>query len=172
MSSDLPLSTTPPSTAEPAPQPPQGLHLKRPCILVSDLDQSLRLYRDVLGFRLDYVGEADADSYLYTVFQIPAEGHLTFAALSTDYEPRSLALTEVQGISLPNAPIPRRIATVIQVPHVSPLSKEIQALGLTLIRPHSFTAPPNLVFTEQGFYDFDGHLIVLYDRHTDEIDNL
>lgn len=168
MSSDLPLSPTPPTPAESTTREPQGLHLKRPCIVVSDLEQSLKLYRDILGFRLDYVGEADDDSYLYTVFQIPPDGHLRFAALSTDYETRSLALTEVKGVSIPNTPIPHRIATVIQVSHVTPLAKEIQALGLPLIRPHSFSAPPNLVFTEQGFYDFDGHLIVLYDKHTSD----
>ena len=60
---------------------PSSLHLKRPCLLVADLDRSLTLYRDCLGFRLDYVGEADADSYLYKVFQLPAEAKMRFAAV-------------------------------------------------------------------------------------------
>ena len=62
----------------------------------------------------------------------------------------------------PPAP-PFREATVIQVAGVPSLLDEIAALGLKILSPSHFTAPPNLVFTEQGIYDFDGHLLVLYD---------
>lgn len=141
-----------------------GLHLKRPCLLVSDLERSLTLYRDTIGFHLDYVGAADDDSYLYTVFKIPPESCLTFAALSTAHEPRSLALTEIKGVPLPQPQYPHRIAIVIQVSDVTSSITTIQKLGLEVIQPQTFTAPPNMTFTEQGFYDFDGHLIVLYDK--------
>ncbi|NEP15714.1 MAG: VOC family protein [Leptolyngbya sp. SIO4C1] len=143
--------------------PKLGLHLKRPCLLVADLDQSLRLYQATLGFRLDYVGIASPDSYLYQVFQLPPSAQLRFAALSTEHELRALALTEVKGIELPSNPVPHRIATVIQVADVAELISQVQVLGLSAIAPTQFTAPPDLTFTEQGFYDFDGHLIVLYD---------
>lgn len=141
-----------------------GLHLKRPCLLVSDLEKALTLYRDILGFRLDFVGAADEDSYLYTVFQIPLHGRLTFAALSTAHESRALALTEVQGVELPMPQQPYRIAVVIQVGDLAATIQSIQALGLDVMPSRSFTAPPDMTFTEQGFYDFDGHLIVLYDK--------
>ncbi|MEM8808337.1 MAG: VOC family protein [Cyanobacteria bacterium P01_G01_bin.38] len=143
--------------------PKAGLHLKRPCLLIADLDQSLQLYRDILGFRLDYVGEASPESYLYKVFQLPAQAQMRFAALSTDHEERALALTEVKGISLEAPSPPYRSGTVIQVEAVAPLIDKIRALGLTIMPPTHFTAPPDLAFTEQGFLDFDGHLEVLYD---------
>lgn len=76
----------------------RGLHLKRPCLVIADLKQSLTIYQQILGFKLDYVGEASANSYLYTVFKIPPHGKLTFAALSTDHEPRGIALTKVKGV--------------------------------------------------------------------------
>ena len=141
-----------------------GLHLKRPCLLVSDLEKALTLYRDVLGFRLDFVGAADDDSYLYTVFQIPQHGRLMFAALSTEHEPRGLALTEVKGVDLPQPRPPYRVAIVIQVGDLAMTIRAIQTLDLEVMPPRSFTAPPDMTFTEQGFYDFDGHLIVLYDK--------
>ncbi|MEL6247348.1 MAG: VOC family protein [Cyanobacteria bacterium J06648_16] len=144
-------------------QPYPGLHIKRPCLLVADLDRSLSLYRDILGFRLDYVGEASAESYLYTVFQLPAEAQLRFAALTSDKEERALALTEVKHFALSPPMPPHRQATVIQVASVTPLLDPIKSAGLTVLPPSHFTAPPNLAFTEQGVYDFDGHLIVLYD---------
>lgn len=142
---------------------PSGLHLKRPCLLVADLERSLTLYRDCLGFTLDYVGDADPESYLYPVFQLPAETQLRFAALSTKQEPRALALTEVKGSVLPAPSIPHRGATIIRVPSLAEVLPQIQALGLSPIRASSFTTPPNLMFTEQAVCDFDGHLLVLYE---------
>ena len=140
-----------------------GLHLKRPCLLVADLERSLTLYRDILGFQLDYVSAASPESYLYKVFQIPAEAQLTFATLSTEHEVRALALTEVKGITLPERSLPYQTGTVIQVSDVPLVIEQVQALGLAVVEPSFFTAPPNLSFIEQGFYDFDGQLIVLYE---------
>ena len=142
---------------------PQGLHLKRPCLLVADLQRSLTIYRDILGFRLDYESAADPDSYLYSVFHLPPQAQLRFSALSTEYELRALALTEVKGIDLPAPTTPYRAATVLRVPDVPPIIAKLTELGLEIVKPSTFTAPPNLRFTEQGFCDYDGHLIVLYD---------
>ena len=139
------------------------LHVKRPCILVADLERSLSLYRDLLEFRLDYVGDASADSYLYKVFKIPSSAKLRFATLSTEREDRALALTEVKGIELPKPSTMYSIAIVLQVNKVEPLIEAIKKMNLNVIEPSHFTAPPNLHFTEQGFYDFDNRLIVLYD---------
>lgn len=161
-----------PAIPPPAPSPKEAnhqtdlaptLHLKRPCLTIADLDRSLVLYRDTLGFRLDYVGEASPESYLYPVFDLPANAQLRFAALSTAREPRALALTEVKGIELPPPPTPRRAAIVIQVPDVASTIETLHSLELHIIRSSSFTAPPNLRFTEQAFFDYDHHLIVLYD---------
>ena len=112
MDSPRPSTTPPPQKT--------GLHLKRPCLVVSDLERSLTLYRDILGFQLDYIGEASPNSYLYKVFQIPSEAQIRFAALSTPHEIRALALTEVKGIVLPSYPPPYRAATVVQVEDVPP----------------------------------------------------
>ncbi|GAB4544324.1 MAG: hypothetical protein Tsb0014_38320 [Pleurocapsa sp.] len=140
-----------------------GLHLKRPCIIVRDLDRALTIYQDILGFKLDYRSPADPDSYLYSVFKFPKNANLAFAALSTDYEPRSLALTEVKGIELASPSLPHRIATVIRVESVTSIIEQIRPLNLDIVAPNYFTAPPNLFFTEQAFCDYDNNLIVIYD---------
>ncbi|MEM9264183.1 MAG: VOC family protein [Cyanobacteria bacterium P01_F01_bin.13] len=142
---------------------PSSLHLKRPCLLVADLERSLTLYRDCLGFSLDYVGKADPNSYLYPVFQLPTEAQLRFAALSTEQEPRALALTEVKGSQLPHPSSPHMGATVIRVPSLKDVLPQLKTLGLSPIEASSFSTPPNLIFTEQAVCDFDGHLIVLYE---------
>jgi catechol 2,3-dioxygenase-like lactoylglutathione lyase family enzyme len=156
-----PLPNNAPASPPPTSKP--GLHLKRPCLVVADLQRSLKLYQDILGFRLDYLSAASETSYLYTVFKIPKHGKLTFATLSTEHELRALALTEVKGVDLPCPQPPHSIGLVIQVAELNPTILAIQALDLEIMPPSYFTAPPNLAFTEQGFFDFDGHLIILYE---------
>jgi catechol 2,3-dioxygenase-like lactoylglutathione lyase family enzyme len=140
----------------------QTLHLKRPCLAIADLARSLSLYRDILGFRLDYDSPADANSYLYKVFGFSSAAKLHFAALSSDCESRALALTEVKGIELPEPSQPQRLGLVVRVRSLDDVIAKVQQLGLTVIDAHSFDAPPNLRFTEQAICDFDGHLIILY----------
>ncbi|MGD2180112.1 VOC family protein [Lusitaniella coriacea] len=147
----------------PQPQDELGLHLKRPCLVISDLARSLTLYRDILGFTLDYQSEASPDSYLYRVFRLPQKAQLVFASLSTQYEPRAISFVEVKGIELPSPSVPHRAAIVIRVPQLAPTIEKIVTRGLEIVEPNTFNAPPNLHFTEQGFWDEDGHLIVLYD---------
>jgi catechol 2,3-dioxygenase-like lactoylglutathione lyase family enzyme len=141
----------------------EGLHIKRPCLLVADLERALKVYRDILGFHLDYQSEASPNSYLYTVFGLPKEAKLTFAALNSECETRALAFAEVKGIDLPPPTIPRRTGIVIRVRDLDRVISQIRALGLLTVEPHSFDAPPNLRFSERGFCDYDGHLIVLYE---------
>ena len=152
---------------KPVSLPETALHLKRPCLAVADLDRALKIYCDILGFRLDYRSAADADSYLYSVFKFPPHAQLAFAALSTKYEPRSLALTEVKGIELDPPRPPYRQGTVLRVPEVASIIAKIRELNLEIVRANIFTAPPNLIFTEQAFHDYDGHLIILYDVRTE-----
>jgi catechol 2,3-dioxygenase-like lactoylglutathione lyase family enzyme len=138
------------------------LHIKRPCLIVADLERSLVLYRDILGFRLDYISAASPNSYLYPVFGLPEQAKLTFAALSTESEPRALALTEVKGIELTPPSPPYRTALVIRVSNLAATIEKIRDLQLPVIEPNSFTTPPNLQFTEQAFCDRDAHVIMLY----------
>ena len=140
--------------------------MKRPCLTVADLPRALSIYQDILGFRLDYESEASPTSYLYPVFQLPPEAKLKFAALSTEYEPRALTLTEVKGIPLPPPTIPQRAAIVLRVPEVATVIQKLSQLGLETIAPNTFDAPPNLKLTEQAFWDYDRHLIVLYEVKT------
>ncbi len=140
-----------------------GLHLKRPCLVIADLERSLNLYQNILGFNLEYINDETPNSYFYPVFRFPPEAKLTFAALRTDYEPRALGLTEVKGIELPPPSIPSRLALVIQVENLSETIAKIRELNLEIIPPHSFIGTNNLRFREQAFLDYDGHLLLLYE---------
>ncbi|WP_198954261.1 hypothetical protein [Moorena bouillonii] len=88
---------------------------------------------------------------------------LKFASLSTEDEPRALALTEAKGIELPTPTTPYPLALVVRVKDLTLTIEKIRELGLDTIEPNYFTRPPNLNFTEQAFCDYDGHRIMLYD---------
>ena len=140
----------------------ETLKLKRPCLVISDLECSLKLYQDILEFKLVYRSEADPSSYLYSVFCLPQAAQLTFAALSTPSEPRALALVEVKGIQLPPSQMPYRCALIIEVSEIESKIARIRRLGLEVIEPNFFTTTNNLSFVEQACCDYDRHRLMLY----------
>jgi catechol 2,3-dioxygenase-like lactoylglutathione lyase family enzyme len=144
------------------------LTIKRPCLVISDLERSLQLYQDILQFELVYRSEASGSSYLYSVFGLPPEAQVTFAAFSTENEPRALALVEVKGIQLPSPQMPYRCALVIQISDLESRIAKIRELGLEAIEPNTFTTENHLKFVEQGFCDRDRNRIMLYQCISDE----
>jgi hypothetical protein len=141
----------------------ENLLIKRPCLTVADLKRSLSIYQDILGFKLIYQSKADPDSYLYSVFDLPPQAQLTFAALSTKNNPRALALTEVKGIKLSPSQNSYSCALVIEVSELQSKIEQIRQLNLKIVRPNHFTTENNLSFMEQAFSDYDGHKIMLYE---------
>ncbi len=155
-----PQSDTPATKAAPVFAFP---HYKRPNLVVADIDRSLTIYRDILGFSGNNIQDSSADSFSYPVFNIPLEATLRFITLGEPSEARTMALTEVTGITmaeLPNAP--HRTAHVIGVEDLSGKIDQIQALGLETTES-KIAGGSEFRFIEQAFTDFDGHLIVLYE---------
>jgi len=138
--------------------------IDRHSILVSDLDRSLTLYRDILGLEPGRVNATGEDSYSYVFFNIPPGSMRRFAYLSgADGAKNVLGIGEVPGIE-PNLPEePRSVAWVTTVPDVEGVIEQVQALGLELIPPQEFMSReagrPGL---EAGVIDFDGHLVLFY----------
>jgi len=136
---------------------------KRINLCVSDLDRSLEIYRDTLGFTIDYQKDSKEDSYSYPVFTLPKEAKIRFATLNTKSQERTLALTEVTGIELPSMPVPRMVAAVINCPDFDYVIAKVKAVGLEVIEPQALPGPDgNAKGREAAFIDPDGHLIVLY----------
>lgn len=140
----------------------EDLLYKRTTLLVADLERSLEVYRDILGFSVFQVKESGKDSYSYPVFKIPEHATITFATLSSPSQVRTLALTEVKGVTLPKPSAPLMSAAVIQVVDLPAKIERLAALGLETTAPkkaegHDFS------FLEQAFIDYDGHLVVLYE---------
>jgi catechol 2,3-dioxygenase-like lactoylglutathione lyase family enzyme len=137
-------------------------YFQRAALVVNDLEKALAVYRDLLGFTLEFVGDRESDAYAYEIFAIPEKVPIRFAALSSASQQRTLALIEAPGhaASLGDA---RRVATVIQVPSVVETTARVRALGLEAHEPRTELEPANgPPRTEGGFYDHDGHTVVIY----------
>jgi catechol 2,3-dioxygenase-like lactoylglutathione lyase family enzyme len=136
--------------------------LKRVNLLVADLDRSLAIYRDILGFRVFEISESSPQSYSYAVFGIPAKAKLRFATLDSSTETRALALTEVKGVELPAPPAFGTSSPVIRVTHFDEVLARLRAAGLRVVEPRRSKTPEGREFSELGFTDPDGHVVVLY----------
>lgn len=139
----------------------QGVYIRRPTLVVSDMDQALVLYRDILGLKLSRLKEDNEDSYVFTTFNIPAGTTVMHATLDTDTGARVLSLVEVKGIPPVSKDEAVRTAAILmnangQMDRIrSRLIKE----GYTVMPLHALGSTGR----EFAFLDQDGHLLALYE---------
>ncbi|MEL6686079.1 MAG: VOC family protein [Pseudomonadota bacterium] len=139
-------------------------HVKRPNLLVADLERSLEIYRDIIGFEAAPIGTSALDSYSYPVFAIPPEGRMRFTYLGEAMEDRVFGLTEVSNVDLPRPAdrTPYMSTVVIGVNGIQEIMEKLRALGLEMTEPR-VSGGTEFIFTEVSFVDPDGHMIVLYE---------
>ena len=138
------------------------VRVQRTNLVVADLDRAFRVYRDILGFRVDFILGDRPQAYSYTVFQIPREAKTCFAALSSRNQDRSLALTEVKGVALPEPGLPGSHALVLEVNDFDGVLKGAEGEGLKVFPEETLRTHDGRLGREIGMLDHDGHLIVLY----------
>ena len=137
--------------------------LKRINLCVADMERSLKVYRDILGFTVNHMKDSDSDSYSYPVFVFPKEAKLRFATLDTPTQERTLAITEVRGVTLPKLPIPHTSAVVINCINMDEVIAKVKAMGLKVVPEQPLPGPDGKPKgRETAFVDPDGHLVVLY----------
>jgi len=134
---------------------------QRIAIIVDDLDKAFQVYRDLLGFTLEYVADQNDEGFAYEIFDIPESVQIRFATLSSESQQRTMALIEAPGFA--SAQTERRSAAVIQVPSVAETLAKAKTLGLKTCEPRTeldpSKGPPR---TESAFYDYDGNTVVIY----------
>ncbi|MGI9225863.1 MAG: VOC family protein [Woeseiaceae bacterium] len=137
------------------------LRFQRGNFIVKDIETSLTLYRDVLGFELAFIKDSPDDSYSYPVFQIDESHKMRFAVLSTEEQVRVMALTEVPAV-LPPVPHPRRSAIVLEVGDVDAVCDGARAAGCHVYDEEELHTHDGRVGREVGIVDFDDNLVVIY----------
>lgn len=161
------MSTVTYSDPDPAPVVKQTEfaypHVKRPNLLVADLERSLEIYRDILGFEDAEIGTSGLDSYSYPVFNIPREARMRFVYLGEPGEDRVFGLTEINNVDLPRpADRPYMSTVVIGITGFDEAYEKLRALGLDTTEPR-VSGGSEFTFKEGRFVDPDGHMIVIYE---------
>lgn len=154
-----------PAQVQPAASAPEIIypHVKRPNLVVSDLQRSLTIYRDILELTASDISTSSPESYSYPVFKIPEGAPIRGVTLHEPGEQRVLALTELATLDLPTpSNAPHMSAVVIGVTDLENKFERLGALGLTTTEP-KIAGGAEFDFVEQAFVDYDGHLIVLYE---------
>lgn len=139
-----------------------GTRFQRANFVVSDLERSLLLYRDILGMQVAFSKDSPDDSYSYDVFGIDHSIALGFAVLSTADQPRVMALTELRGVELPQPSLPRRAAIVLHVDDIDQIVAGCAAAGLQVFPEDRLETHDGRVGREVGLLDADGNLVVIY----------
>ncbi|MEE4184261.1 MAG: VOC family protein [Gammaproteobacteria bacterium] len=141
---------------------PAGTRFQRANFVVSDLERSLLLYRDILGMQVEFSKDSPDDSYSYAVFGIDRSVALGFAVLSTASQPRVMALTELRDAELPPPALPRRAAIVLHVDDIDQVVAGCAAAGLHVFPEDRLETHDGRVGREVGLLDADGNLVVVY----------
>jgi catechol 2,3-dioxygenase-like lactoylglutathione lyase family enzyme len=143
-------------------EPYFGSSFVRVNLVVTDMERALRLYRDILGFRMDVLTDSPPTSFSYPLFSVDKDVQLKRAFLSGgSKQPMTIALTEVDGIEAYAPPVPFRSAMVIEAPGpVEELRTKLAAEGIEIDADWDITA--YIARTDLSFTDHDGHRFVVY----------
>ena len=139
-----------------------NVRFQRANYVVTDLERSLTLYRDILGLHVEFSKDSEPDSYSYGVFEIDRSKALGFAVLGTPTQPRVMALTEIRDAKLPDPPLPRRAAIVLHIDDIDGVVGACRDAGLQVYLEDHLETNDGRTGREFGVVDFDGNLIVLY----------
>lgn len=141
---------------------PRAVRFQRANYIVSDLDRALTLYRDILGLQIAFIKDSESDSYSYPVFEIDKRAMMRFAVLSTEDQPRVMALTEVRAIDLPHPKMPRRAAIVLDMPDIDGVLADCEKHGFFTYPEECLETHDGRIGREVGIVDEDGNLVVIY----------
>lgn len=139
----------------------RGAELRRWSAVVADLDRTIHLYTNILGFELGDVSTDPKTSYVYEVFNIRRDITTRHATFHAGDKKRVLSIVEVPGIKLPMPPQSPRMSVALL--NANGRFDEIYAQlieeDFVTMKPHALGASG----IEVGFVDRDGHLYALYE---------
>lgn len=144
----------------------QGSYFKRTVFLVSDLDRAVPLWRDVLGFDANDVNDfTGKGSYIFELMNIPADSGVRTVSFNAGNEQiRTMLLVEISGITAaaPDS-VHSNVAVINANGRFDEIIDDVRMLGLRLKPAHRFRTADGDDAIEQGFLDWDGNLVLLYE---------
>jgi len=144
----------------------RGAYFKRAVLIVSDLERSLELWRDVLKFEANPVNDLTGkDSYVFELMNVPVSSVVRSVSFDAgDAQVRTMLLLEVPGAEpLARDDVHRSTVVVNANGRFDEIFEAVNALGLELKRANSFVTADGDAAIEQGFVDWDGNLVLVYE---------
>jgi catechol 2,3-dioxygenase-like lactoylglutathione lyase family enzyme len=141
------------------------MYVKRPTLVVDNLERSLEIYRDCLGFKVQFIKASADNSYSYDVFNIPRHIAMRFATLTADGPEVSVfGLIEAPGArAKPDTNALRPSAVVIHVDDLDNVVAQFSARHDVIVLPEfALTTQDGRKGREVAIVDPDGHAILLY----------
>ena len=146
------------------------LRVKRPLIMVKDLERSIRFYVDVVGLELYSVEptyDRNPESLGYELFNIPPGSRKRGAMLNTSDEVRGVTLQEALDFDWEVGQRPRVFTVLFETDDLVGLRHRARAAGHSVVDPVLGEIPatdmaPRLRFMEFGVIDPDGHVMAFF----------
>jgi catechol 2,3-dioxygenase-like lactoylglutathione lyase family enzyme len=141
------------------------MYVKRPALVVDNLERSLEIYSDILGFKVQFIKASAANSYSYDVFNIPKHIPMRFATLTADGPDISVfGLIEAPGARVKPAHDALRASAIVI--HVDELDTAVMRLknrlDVTVLPEFALATQDGRKGREVAMIDPDGHAILLY----------
>lgn len=153
-------------------KPLQGrlLRVKRPLLIVRELERSVRFYADVIGLELYSVEpyyNRDPRSLGYEMFGIPAGARKRMAMFNTSDEVRGLTLQEVKNMDVVFTQRPRSFTVLFETDDLLGIRRRAKDAGFRVVEPSLDEIPatattPRLRFMELAVIDPDDHAVAFF----------
>ncbi len=141
-------------------------YVHRTNIVVADIDRSLKIYRDILGFKVAFKVPIRSAGIVHETFGLDDDVKARIAMLSMGEKDalgrvqRPIGLSEVPGYEAPERGI-YESALIIEIDpkdDIKELYDRLSAEGLEMGELMDLPIPPR---TEFPFTDYDGHRIII-----------
>ena len=152
------------------------LRIKRPLLIVGDLERSIKFYVDLVGLELYSVEptfDRRPESLGYELFNIDAGSRKRMAMLNTSTEVRGMTLQEVRDMQWSVQQKPRTSTILFETDDLIATVERVRAAGYQVVEPVAGEVPaslgvPALRFIEGGVSDPDGQVISVFQYFADD----
>jgi catechol 2,3-dioxygenase-like lactoylglutathione lyase family enzyme len=146
------------------------LRIKRPLLIVKNLERSVEFYVDVIGLELYSIEDTynrDPASLGYEMFNITPGSRKRMALLNTSDEVRGMTLQEVLDMDFEVAQHPRTSTILFETDELLAIRSRASVAGFPIVEPVLGHIPatdkaPELRFMEFGIIDPDGHAVAFF----------
>lgn len=140
-----------------------SIALKRVPIVVSDMERSLKLYRDILGLTVESDNMMKPNAHDERVFNVPPGGLKRSVKFNLGPDQiRAVGLFEVEGYKGKDPKAPHDHGIVFRVTRIDDIHAKAKAAGIRIVDFVDLTTSAGEKGRELTMLDPDGHLVLVY----------